>query len=181
MLQPRYSRFFGRTCHAPHLLLTSTTTTRRRRAMVVQAAAAVAGAAAPGSSRPLKLLVVANPAAPELSVLQRLPPNVHVVATGQTLADLSQQLTSDAAWASVEVVLNCGVGKFAGRRDDIQVSRCTRSPARPHQTELAPMRAATFTLPPNTPRPPPPRPPPPSSLTRVMCHGPHSCRSFGRA
>jgi hypothetical protein len=43
-----------------------------------------------------------------------------VSCTGQTLADLSQQLTDDQ-WGSIDVMINCGVGKFAGKRDDIQV------------------------------------------------------------
>jgi hypothetical protein len=40
--------------------------------------------------------------------------------TGQTLADLNQQLT-DEQWSSIDIMINCGVGKFAGKRDDIQV------------------------------------------------------------
>lgn len=69
------------------------------------------------------LLVVASPDTPELSVLKQLPPEVKVVATGQTLADLSKQLT-DEQWGTIDVVLNCGVGKFAGKREYIQV--CVR-------------------------------------------------------
>uniref|UniRef100_A0A383VKK1 D-isomer specific 2-hydroxyacid dehydrogenase NAD-binding domain-containing protein n=1 Tax=Tetradesmus obliquus TaxID=3088 RepID=A0A383VKK1_TETOB len=67
----------------------------------------------------INLLVVANPATPELCVLQKLPPGVNIVATGQTLAELSQQL-SDEQWGSIDVMLNCGVGKNAGKREDVQ-------------------------------------------------------------
>lgn len=66
------------------------------------------------------LLVVASPDTPELSVLKQLPPEVKVVATGQTMADLDKQL-SDDQWGSIDVLLNCGVGKFAGKREYIQV------------------------------------------------------------
>ena len=72
------------------------------------------------AGKSVNLLVVASPDTPELSVLQQLPPEVKVVATGQTLADLSKQLT-DEQWGSIDVVLNCGVGKFAGKREYIQV------------------------------------------------------------
>lgn len=68
----------------------------------------------------VNLLVVASPDTPELSVLKQLPPEVKVVATGQTLSELSKQLADDQ-WGSIDVVLNCGVGKFAGKRDDVQV------------------------------------------------------------
>lgn len=74
--------------------------------------------AAAGKS--VNLLVVASPDTPELSVLKQLPAEVKVVATGQTLADLSKQL-SDEQWGSIDVLLNCGVGKFAGKREYIQV------------------------------------------------------------
>lgn len=68
----------------------------------------------------VNLLVVASPETPELSVLKQLPAEVKVVATGQTLEDLSKQL-SDEQWGSIDVLLNCGVGKFAGKREYIQV------------------------------------------------------------
>lgn len=68
----------------------------------------------------VNLLVVASPETPELSVLKQLPAEVKVVATSQTLEDLSKQL-SDEQWGSIDVLLNCGVGKFAGKREYIQV------------------------------------------------------------
>jgi hypothetical protein len=67
------------------------------------------------------LLVVAGPGTPELSVLKDLPTGVNVVATGQTLEDFSA-LTPEQ-WASVDVMLNCGVGKNAGKKEHIQVGR----------------------------------------------------------
>jgi hypothetical protein len=67
----------------------------------------------------VNLLVVSNPSTPELSVLQKLPSGVQIVATGQTLADLSQ--LSEQQWGSIDVMLNCGVGKNAGKRDDVRV------------------------------------------------------------
>jgi hypothetical protein len=67
------------------------------------------------------LLVVAGPGTPELSVLKDLPAGVNVVATGQTLEDFAA-LTPEQ-WASVDVMLNCGVGKNAGKKEHIQVSR----------------------------------------------------------
>jgi hypothetical protein len=75
---------------------------------------------AAGKKDTINLLVVANPETPELSVLQKLPPGVNIVATGQTLAELNQQL-SDDQWGSIDVMLNCGVGKNAGKREDVQV------------------------------------------------------------
>eukprot|EP00882_Tetradesmus_deserticola_P009275 GHRQ01009786.1.p1 GENE.GHRQ01009786.1~~GHRQ01009786.1.p1 ORF type:complete len:398 (+),score=168.14 GHRQ01009786.1:291-1484(+) len=75
-------------------------------------------AMATGKDR-INLLVVANPATPELSVLQKLPAGVNIVATGQTLSELSQQL-ADEQWGSIDVMLNCGVGKNAGKRQDVQ-------------------------------------------------------------
>jgi hypothetical protein len=68
----------------------------------------------------VNLLVVASPEAPELSVLQRLPPHVKVVGTGQTLADLASQLRSGEQWGGVDAMLICGVGKLAGKREHIQ-------------------------------------------------------------
>lgn len=67
----------------------------------------------------VNLLVVASPETPELSVLQKLPAGCKVIATGQTLADLSH--LSDEQWISIDVVLNCGVGKNAGKRENVQV------------------------------------------------------------
>lgn len=69
----------------------------------------------------INLLVVANPATPELSVLEKLPAGVKIVATGQKLSELSQQL-SEEQWGTIEVALNCGVGKNAGKREDVQVA-----------------------------------------------------------
>jgi hypothetical protein len=74
---------------------------------------------ATSASKSVNLLVVASPEAPELSVLKQLPPEVKVVATGQTLSDLKQ--LPEEQWGSIDVVLNCGVGKFAGKRDDVKV------------------------------------------------------------
>lgn len=64
------------------------------------------------------LLVVASPDSPELEVLKRLPPAVRVLAVGRSAQDLAH--LSDADWESVDVLLNCGVGKAAGTRDDIR-------------------------------------------------------------
>lgn len=76
------------------------------------------------ASKTVNLLVVASPDTPELSVLKQLPQDsVKVVAVGQTLEALSSQLTTDEQWGSIDVVLNCGVGKFAGKREYIQVGR----------------------------------------------------------
>eukprot|EP00775_Hariotina_reticulata_P005492 gene5492-5727_t len=66
----------------------------------------------------VNLLVVSNPSTPELSVLQKLPAGVHVIATGQNLADFSQ--LSEQQWSSIDVMLNCGVGNNAGKRDDVR-------------------------------------------------------------
>lgn len=76
------------------------------------------------ASGPVNLLVIASPDTPELSVLQQLPAGVNIVATGQTLAELSQ--LSDEQWGSIEVALNCGVGKNAGKRENVQVC-CVRA------------------------------------------------------
>ena len=76
---------------------------------------------AAGAGHKVNLLVVASPDTPELSVLQQLPPEVKVVATGQTLAELSKQLT-DEQWGTIDCILNCGVGKFAGKREYVQVT-----------------------------------------------------------
>jgi hypothetical protein len=77
------------------------------------------------AGKQVNLLVVASPNTPELSVLQQLPPEVKVVATGQTLAEISKQL-SDEQWGSIDALLNCGVGKFAGKREYIQVGMYPR-------------------------------------------------------
>jgi hypothetical protein len=41
-----------------------------------------------------------------------------VLAIGQTVAELDAK---GLDWASVDVLLNCGVGAAAGKRDDIRV------------------------------------------------------------
>jgi hypothetical protein len=69
--------------------------------------------------RSVNMLVVSGPGSPELGVLERLPPSVTVVAVGRSLEDLAA--LTPAQWDSVTVLLNCGVGKNAGKRDDIQV------------------------------------------------------------
>lgn len=68
----------------------------------------------------VNLLVVASPDTPELSVLEKLPAGCKIIATGQTLAELSH--LSDEQWSSIDAMLNCGVGKNAGKRENIQVS-----------------------------------------------------------
>jgi hypothetical protein len=81
---------------------------------------------AAGTKDSINLLVVANPATPELSVLQKLPAGVNIMATGQTLSELSQQLTGEQ-WGSIDVMLNCGVGKMAGKREDVKVGSSSSS------------------------------------------------------
>ncbi|KAG2489804.1 hypothetical protein HYH03_011753 [Edaphochlamys debaryana] len=71
-----------------------------------------------GSHRAVHLLVVSGPDSPELSVLQQLPAGVHVVGVGRSLDDF--QALTQQQWESVNVMLNCGVGKNAGKRDDIR-------------------------------------------------------------
>lgn len=75
----------------------------------------------PGASAgagPAKLLVVANPAAPETAVLQRLPAGVELVAVSPApAADVAPE-----ALAEVTVVLNCGVGPNAGKKSDLQAA-----------------------------------------------------------
>lgn len=66
------------------------------------------------------LLVVSAPESPELEVLKRLPAGVNVVAVGRSTTDFFH--LTDEQWASVNVLLNCGVGKNAAKRDDIAVS-----------------------------------------------------------
>ncbi|KXZ49056.1 hypothetical protein GPECTOR_23g141 [Gonium pectorale] len=72
----------------------------------------------PQSGGHANLLIVSGPDSPELSVLQRLPAGVTVVATGRTPEDFAH--LSPQQWESVNVLLNCGVGKNAGKRDDIR-------------------------------------------------------------
>ena len=70
-------------------------------------------------AKAVKLLVVSSPDSPELSVLKDLPPSVEVVGIGQTVRDL--HALTEGQWASVDVLLNAGVGAKAGKRDDIKV------------------------------------------------------------
>ncbi|KAF8058054.1 ddh [Scenedesmus sp. PABB004] len=72
------------------------------------------------AAKSVNLLVCAGSETPELEVLKRLPPGVRVVATGQTLSDLGQQLPSDDDWAAIDAMVICGVGKNAGKRDEIR-------------------------------------------------------------
>lgn len=71
-------------------------------------------AAVPGKAN---ILVVAGGDSPELAVLEKLPPGAKVVAIGQTAAELDAK---GLDWGSIDVLLNCGVGKNAGKRDDIR-------------------------------------------------------------
>lgn len=48
-----------------------------------------------------------------------LSAGVNIVATGLTPEDISEQL-SDDAWGRIDVVLNCGVGRSAGKRETLQ-------------------------------------------------------------
>ena len=52
-------------------------------------------------------------------VLDKLPEGARVVKVGQTLQDFAS--LSEQDWASINVLLNCGVGKNAGTRDHIKV------------------------------------------------------------
>lgn len=63
------------------------------------------------------LLVVSGRGSPELSVLNSLPPSVNVLGIGRSAEDF-EGLTEDQ-WKSVDVLLNCGVGANAGKKDDI--------------------------------------------------------------
>ncbi|EFJ46809.1 hypothetical protein VOLCADRAFT_92635, partial [Volvox carteri f. nagariensis] len=75
-------------------------------------------AATMAAPRTVNLLVVSGPNLPELEVLKQLPPTVTVVAIGRNLDDLVH-LTPEQ-WDSITVLLNCGVGKNAGKGDDIR-------------------------------------------------------------
>ena len=77
-------------------------------------------------AKAVKLLVVSSPDSPELSVLKDLPPSVEVIGIGQTVRDL--HALTEEQWASVDVLLNAGVGAKAGKRDDIKVHACQRAP-----------------------------------------------------
>lgn len=68
----------------------------------------------------LKLLVTSDrDGSPELAELDKIKDVVDVVGMGRSVSELSQ--LSDEDWASVEVLLNCGVGERAGKKKDIQV------------------------------------------------------------
>ncbi|GIL82646.1 hypothetical protein Vretifemale_11565, partial [Volvox reticuliferus] len=74
--------------------------------------------AAMAAPRNVNLLVVSGQDSPELEVLKQLPPTVTIVAVGRNLDDLAH-LTPEQ-WDGITVLLNCGVGKNAGKRDDIR-------------------------------------------------------------
>ena len=71
-----------------------------------------------------RLLVVASPSSPELAVLKQLPSSVQVISIGQELKDFAH--LSEEQWSSVDVLLSCGVGKNAAKRENIQV--CLEGP-----------------------------------------------------
>ena len=78
----------------------------------------MAGREAGGNPGAVKLLVVANPAAPETAVLERLPAGVELVAVSPApAADVAPE-----ALAEVTVVLNCGVLSNAGKKSDLQAA-----------------------------------------------------------
>lgn len=66
-----------------------------------------------------KLLVVSGTNSPELAVLKDLPPEVEIVGVGKTPEDLAH-LTPEQ-WASINVLLNCGVLQNAASKVQIQV------------------------------------------------------------
>lgn len=72
----------------------------------------------PAATATANILVVASPDSPELSVLDRLPAGAKVVGVGKP-ADLAEKLSADE-FASVNVLLNCGVGAKAGTKADLQ-------------------------------------------------------------
>lgn len=56
---------------------------------------------------------------PATKLKTKLKQTTHsVLAIGQTVAELDAK---GLDWASVDVLLNCGVGAAAGKRDDIRV------------------------------------------------------------
>ena len=71
----------------------------------------------------INVLVVAGPDSPELTVLRKLPENVRITAIGREASDFAH--LSDTDLSAVDVLLNCGVGKNAGRKEDIQVGAPT--------------------------------------------------------
>mmetsp|Transcript_41935 Transcript_41935/g.133838 ORF Transcript_41935/g.133838 Transcript_41935/m.133838 type:complete len:293 (-) Transcript_41935:408-1286(-) len=67
----------------------------------------------------VKLVVVSNPDTPELSALDKLPSSVTVVAIGRSYAEISSKISDDDL-STVDVLLNCGVGKNAATKDQIR-------------------------------------------------------------
>lgn len=71
------------------------------------------------SSTSTKILIVGGKGAPEIAaVLPTLPSNVEVVAIGKNESEWN--LDPDE-WASIDVLLNCGVGANAAKKDDLRV------------------------------------------------------------
>lgn len=58
-----------------------------------------------GSAK-LNLLVTSSPDCPELKILEALKDEVHTVAVGRSLAELSH--LRDDEWKNIDVILNCG-------------------------------------------------------------------------
>lgn len=68
---------------------------------------------------PTHLLVISGKDSPELKELAKLPSDVNVLAIGRSTSDFAH--LTEEAWASVSVLLNCGVGANAGKKADIEV------------------------------------------------------------
>ena len=67
-----------------------------------------------------RLLVVGGKDAPELaSLLPSLPSSVEIVAIGKTEAEWD---LSPEQWAGIQVMLNCGVGANAAKKQEIEVA-----------------------------------------------------------
>jgi phosphoglycerate dehydrogenase-like enzyme len=88
-----------------------------RAARPIMAAAAAAPSTA--TTKQANILVVASPDSPELAVLDKLTSDAAVVVGVGKPAELLATL-SDAQLASVDVILNCGVGAKAGTKQDLQ-------------------------------------------------------------
>ena len=78
-------------------------------------------ARSPVCVRRLCLMNAPPPPTSQLSVLNQLPAGARVVAIGRTLDDFAA--LSDADWASINVLVNCGVGTSAGTKAHIQVGK----------------------------------------------------------
>lgn len=66
------------------------------------------------NDKPILLLVIGNPDAPELSGLDsKLPPGMQLLGIGQAMSDL--QHLSEQDWASVEVLVKLGGGSSAAQ------------------------------------------------------------------